>query len=246
MGEMYPEAEIIATDISLFDAGPGVLGLPNVQFQLDDAEEEWTYHEPFDLVHFRGLSGAFRDWSAVYQQAFKHVKAGGYIEVAESDPAADIMKLPKGANSYFNILVSAMQNTAEASGFLRGRDHLRPSALTSVGFVDVRIYDITVPVGTWPQDPRQKTLGKMALIAFLEGLEARSLRQLTASGKWTTEEVRDLCEKVKLEIVSSEGASMSVRFVTGRKPMSQAPARLKRQRRIGKLLRELQKSPPIP
>jgi hypothetical protein len=245
MGKMYPEAEIIATDISVFDAGPGILGLPNVQFQLDDAEEEeWTYHEPFDLIHIRGLSGAFRNWNAVYRQAFQHLKAGGYIEVAESDPAADNVKLPGNANSYFSILAAAMRNTAEAAGFPRDRDHMRPSALTSVGFVDVRVHDITVPMGTWPPDPRQRTLGKMALISFLEGLEARSLRQLTASGQWTAEAVRDLCEKVKREIVTSVGASISVRFVTGRKPMSTAPARLQGQQRVDRMLRDLQSSPP--
>ncbi|KKA18536.1 hypothetical protein T310_7508 [Rasamsonia emersonii CBS 393.64] len=241
MGELYPDAEIIATDISIFDGGPGRFGLPNVHFQLDDAEEEWTYHEPFDLIHMRGLSGAFRDWNAVYKQAFKHLKAGGYIEVSESDPAADITNIPNAPpNSYFSILMSAMRNTADAAGFPRGRDHLRPSALTSVGFVDVRVHDITVPVGTWPQDPRQKTLGKMALIGLLEGLEARSLRQLTATGKWTADEVRDLCEKAKREIVAAEGMTVSVRFVTGRKPMSYAPYRIRHRRKMDQLFRELQ------
>ncbi|KAL1969041.1 hypothetical protein VTN77DRAFT_875 [Rasamsonia byssochlamydoides] len=241
MGEQYPNAEIIATDISVFDGGLGRFGLPNVHFQLDDAEEEWTYHEPFDLIHMRGLSGAFRNWNAVYKQAFKHLKAGGYIEVSDSDPAADITNFPNAPpNSYFNILISAMRNTADAAGFPRGRDHLRPSALTSVGFVDVRVYDITVPVGTWPEDPRQKTLGKMALIGLLEGLEARSLRQLTATGKWTADEVRDLCEKVKREVVAAEGITVTVRFLTGRKPMSYAPYRLKHRRKMDQLLRELQ------
>jgi hypothetical protein len=241
MGEQYPNAEIIATDISVFDGGPGRIGLPNVQFQLDDAEDEWTYHEPFDLIHIRGLSGAFRDWDAVYKQSFKHLKAGGYIEVAESDPAADVTTFPTASpDSYFNILIAAMRNIADAAGFPRARDNLRPSAFTSVGFVDVRVHDITLPVGTWPQDPRQKTLGKMALIGFLEGLEARSLRQLTATGKWTADEVRDLCEKVKREIVAAEGITASVRFVTARKPMSYAPNRLKHRRKMDQLFRELQ------
>lgn len=245
MGERYPDAVIIATDISVFDAGPAVLGLPNVQFQFDDAEEEWTYHESFDLIHFRGLSGSFRDWIAVYRQAFKHLKPGGYVEVVEWDSAADIFNVPKGeTNSYLDILISAMRNIAEATGYPRGREHLQRSSLTSVGFVDVRQYDLPVPIGTWPDDPRQKTLGKMALIVMLEGLEAICLRQLTASGKWTVEEVRDLCEKVKLEILSSERASISVRFLTGRKPMSAAPARLKNRRRLDKILREIENSYP--
>ncbi|KAH8702602.1 S-adenosyl-L-methionine-dependent methyltransferase [Talaromyces proteolyticus] len=243
MGEMYPNAEIIATDISVFDAGPGIIGLPNVHFQLDDAEEEWTYHEPFDLIHFRCLTGAFRNWDGVYRQAFKHLRAGGYIEVAESEPDFESFIAPElKSDSYYNILASAMRSAADATDFPRGRDHLRSSSLTAVGFVDVRTYDITVPVGTWPDDPKQRTLGKMILIVFLEGLEARSLRQLTATGNWTAEGVRDICEKARLEIAVSKGASVTVRFMTGRKPMSHAPHRLRRQLQIQKLVDEMKKS----
>ncbi|OKL62178.1 hypothetical protein UA08_02763 [Talaromyces atroroseus] len=219
MGQLYPDADIIATDIGIFDGGPAILGLPNVHFQLDDAEEAWAYHEPFDLIHFRGLSGAFRDWHAVYEQAFKHLTPGGYIEVVESDPAANIVTSPNpDPHSYYNILASAMRSAADSLGFPRSRDHMEPSVLKSVGFVNIAVHDVTVPVGMWSQDPRESTLGKMVLIACLEGLEARSLRQLTAIGKWTADEVRDLCEKVKLETITSEGSTMSVRFVTARKP----------------------------
>jgi hypothetical protein len=252
MGEMYPDSQVIATDISVFDAGPAVLGLPNVHFQLDDAEAaEWTYHDPFELIHFRGLAGAFRNWHAIYQQAFKSLRAGGYIEVVESEPFGDAIVFPYlHPDSYYNILASAMQSAALASttestsnepsatDSAAGRAHLQPSFLTACGFIDVRTYDISVPLGTWPTDPRQSTLGKMMLIAFLEGLEARCLRPLTATGRWTAASVRDSCEKVKLEVAASRGATVSVRFVTGRKPMSHAPRRWKYQKRVDELLGE--------
>ncbi|CRG88572.1 hypothetical protein PISL3812_05603 [Talaromyces islandicus] len=246
MGEMYPDAQVIATDISVFDAGPAVLGLPNVHFQLDDAEAaEWTYNEPFELIHFRGLAGAFRNWAVVYQQAFKNLTAGGYIEVVESEPDMDAIVFPDlHPDSYYNILASAMQSTVLTTSIITTesngvRAHLQPSLLTASGFVDVRTYDISVPLGTWPTDPRQSTLGKMMLIAFLEGLEARCLRPLTATGRWTASSVRDICEKVKLEVAASRGATVSVRFVTGRKPMSHAPRRWRYQRRIEELLGEM-------
>lgn len=237
MGEMYPNAQVIATDISVFDAGPAVLGLPNVHFQLDDAEAaEWSYQEPFELIHFRGLAGAFHNWEAVYQQTFKSLRAGGYIEVVESEPGVDAIVFPDmDPNSYYNILASAMKSAATTSTTrtTNSRDHLQPSLLTAAGFVDVRAYDITVPLGTWPNnDSRQSTLGKMMLIAFLEGLEAQCLRPLTAMGNWTASNVRDICEKVKLEVAASRGATVSVRFVTGRKPMSYAPRRLRHQKKL--------------
>jgi SAM-dependent methyltransferase len=241
MGEKYPDAQVIATDISVFDAGPAVLGLPNVHFQLDDAEAaEWSYQEPFELIHFRGLSGAFRNWETVYQQSFKNLRAGGYIEVVESEPDLDAIVFPDlDPNSYYNILASAMKSATTIDNAIDGtpRCHLQPSLLTASGFIDVRNYDITVPLGTWPNnDPRQSTLGKMMLIAFLEGLEARCLRPLTATGNWTASNVRDICEKVMFEVAASKGATVSVRFVTGRKPMSHAPHRLRHQKKLEALL----------
>lgn len=219
MGQRYPNSEMIATDISVFDGGPALIGLPSVHFQLEDAEDEWTYGKPFDLIHFRGLSGAFRDWRGVYEQAFKYLKPGGYVEVVESDLAANILTWANpNPGSYHHIYASAMRNAAETLGYPRGREHLDHSFLTSIGFVDVAVQNMSVPVGAWPLDERQKTLGKMALIAFLEGLEARSLRPLTATGRWTKDDVRDLCEKVKQEVMTSEGLAMSVLFVTARKP----------------------------
>lgn len=236
LAEQYPNAEVIATDISVFDNGPSSVDLPNVFFQLEDAEDEWTYHEPFDLIHIRGLSGAFSDWNAIYRQAFHHLKPGGHIEVADADIAADIINMPNARNSYFNIFVSALQSAAEAAGYPRNQEHLRPAALTAAGFVNVRVHDLTVPIGVWPEEPRQKTLGKMALIALLEGLEATSLRQLTATGNWTAEAVRDLCEKVKAELVVASGMTARVRIITAKKPIPKT--RTWRQRYPPESLRE--------
>lgn len=242
MGQMYPHAEVIATDISVFDAGPAVLGLPNVHFQLDDAEEEWTYREPFDLIHMRGLSGAIRNWRHVYQQAFKHLRAGGYIEVVDNDMVADTVQFrnrKEQGNSYYQILVEAMRSATKEKGYPHPQEHLKPSMLLEAGFVDVRVYEIAVPVGTWPQEPRQRTLGKLTLIVILEGLEAKCLRLLTSTGKWTAEEVRDLIEKAKQEIVSTDGITIAVKFVTGRKPMAYAPHRIRHRHKIDQIMAEL-------
>ncbi|KAL4902427.1 hypothetical protein BDW74DRAFT_158552 [Aspergillus multicolor] len=238
MNAAYPNASIIATDIGVFDSGLGsTIDLPNVSFQLDDARQEWTYHEPFDLIHLRGLAGAFSDWSAVYRQAFRHLAPGGYIEISDADPAADTVSFFGSGDSYLSIFTSAMRSAAEATGHPRDLCHLLPSVLNAAGFVDVRVLERTIPVGTWPDDPREKTIGKMALIALLEGLEAYSLRQLTATGDWTEEGVRDLCERVKAELLAVGRLTAHVKTVTARKPFSRAHLRknqmLQRLKQIG-------------
>lgn len=44
---------------------------PNVQFQIDDLEESWTFSFNFDYIHVLMMTGAFRDWPAFYRQAFQ-------------------------------------------------------------------------------------------------------------------------------------------------------------------------------
>ncbi|PLN75107.1 S-adenosyl-L-methionine-dependent methyltransferase [Aspergillus taichungensis] len=239
MSSMHPSATIIASDIGVFDNGLGNVDVPNIFFQLDDAQGEWTYHEPFDLIHLRGLSGAFADWQSVYQQAFRHLGPGGFIEIADADPAADTLNFPHSGDSYLRIFASAMRSAAEAAGYRRDLSHLRPSALTAAGFTDVRVQERTLPIGLWPDDPREKTLGKMALIAVMEGLEAYSLRQLTATKKWTADAVRDLCAKVRDELMTAHRVTTRVHIVTARKPFARKQAK---ERRKNEMLQRLMQS----
>lgn len=220
MSGLIPEATIIASDIGLFDTGICHIDLPNVTFQLDDAREEWVYSEPFDLVHMRGLSGAFRDWNFVYEQAFKNLKPGGYIEVSDIDPAGNTINVRNSESSYLSIYGSAMRSASELSGYPRDLNHLRPAMLSAAGFVDVRVFESEVPIGLWPADLQGKTLGKMGLIALLEGLEAFSLRPLTAMSKWTVDEVQDICKKVQGELITAGKVTLRVRIVSARKPES--------------------------
>lgn len=218
MGEEFPNAEVLATDISVFDPQPVSIGPPNVYFQIDDVENDWTYHDKFDFIHARGLAGAISNWPNLYCQAFKHLKPGGTIQISESELAANSIRIPNAPpNSYLSIYLSALQSAADVSGYSAGWNHLSPSVLVEAGFTNVRIFDLEVPIGTWPEDPREKTLGKMALIVLLEGLEAASMRPLTRYVGWSAEQVRDLCEKVQMEIVTSQGATGSIKIAVAKK-----------------------------
>lgn len=48
---------------------------PNCILEVDDVLQDWTWHEPFDLVHLRILEGAFtpEEQKKVYAQIFKFV-----------------------------------------------------------------------------------------------------------------------------------------------------------------------------
>lgn len=65
----YPSAQVIGTDLSPIQP---TWVPPNVKFQIDDAEAEWTWErDSFDYIHIRHLAGAIKDWPALLKQAYK-------------------------------------------------------------------------------------------------------------------------------------------------------------------------------
>lgn len=214
VAERFPTAEVTATDITCFQPTDVP---PNVFFEIDDAQEEWTYTEPFDFIHLRGLSGAFSDWAAVYKEAHKHLQGNGILEVADF---GNITTVEPIADSYLSIYNGACLSAAEKSGVTLGLDHMKKALLESAGFSVAKGRTLDIPLGTWSDDPRKQLAGKMALIAALEGLEATSLRLLTRHMAWKAEDVRDLCAKVQEELMRpGVRPTVSCQFTVARKLM---------------------------
>lgn len=46
---------------------------PNCVLEVDDVLQEWTWREPFDLIHMRIMIGSFdpKEWDRVYQQCYE-------------------------------------------------------------------------------------------------------------------------------------------------------------------------------
>ncbi|KAI9805163.1 MAG: hypothetical protein M1825_000998 [Sarcosagium campestre] len=195
MAEQHPEAEVTGVDLSAIqpNAVPS-----NVFFEVDDAEQEWTFGTQFDLIHVRNLAGSFRSWDHVYRESFRHLKPGAYLEIIECDHVAPPQNVDP--NSHIILFVSAMREASEKAGRFWGIAHMKRERLEAAGFRVVESRLFSVPIGTWPVDPAQKTIGKLWLISMLEGLEAASLRLLTRELDWKPEDVRDLCQKVKVEL----------------------------------------------
>jgi ubiquinone/menaquinone biosynthesis C-methylase UbiE len=52
---------------------------------MDDAEKEWTFKDnTFDYIHLRGLGQGVSKWPYVLSEAFRCLKPGGFIEMAET------------------------------------------------------------------------------------------------------------------------------------------------------------------
>lgn len=45
---------------------------PNVRFEIDDLDEEWTYSQPFDYIHTRGMNSCIADWRVFLTKVFEY------------------------------------------------------------------------------------------------------------------------------------------------------------------------------
>lgn len=55
---------------------------PNCQFEVDNFEDVWLYKNKFDFVHGRELEGCIANEERLFEQAFEHLKPGGYFEIS--------------------------------------------------------------------------------------------------------------------------------------------------------------------
>jgi SAM-dependent methyltransferase len=224
IGDVFPDAEVIGTDIAKIQpsAAPS-----NVFFQIDDAEDEdgWTWSEnEFDLVHLRGMQGAFMDWRHIYTEAFRVLKKGGCIEILDFDNHTRLL-------SYFSddpdvaAWLAAVNEASRRSGRPRGDAHLNPALLEEVGFVDVSVTEKIMPLGAWPEDEDEQNTGKHFLVTMLDGVEGTSLRLLTQNMGWKIEDVRKTIKFVETRMKAiamdkhkSKGMGFIVKVLVGVKP----------------------------
>ena len=73
--------QVIGTDLSAIQSQISVPG--NGQFQVANAEEDWTLSQPFDLIHSRMLYFGMHDWPGYFRRCFSNLKPEGWVEVQE-------------------------------------------------------------------------------------------------------------------------------------------------------------------
>ncbi|KXH36300.1 hypothetical protein CSAL01_02670 [Colletotrichum salicis] len=196
-GDEHPEAEVVGVDLTPV---PTAFVPPNVKFEVDDFEEPWTYSQPYDYIHIRGLSGSVDDWGKFFKKAYDHLTPGGYTELFEGHMRPDC---DDGTLTSESALMRWVDKVEEASKIF-GRPYIDVLGLVphlkKAGFVDVEIVKYKWPVSPWPKDPYYKELGEWCLKNFMEGLEAWSLGAFTRALNWTKEEVQVFLIQVRNEL----------------------------------------------
>ncbi|KAJ0157463.1 hypothetical protein CTA2_12682 [Colletotrichum tanaceti] len=215
-GDLHPEAEIIGVDLSPV---PTEFVPPNVRFEVDDVEEQWTYSLPFEYIHSRFMTASIGNWTEYLQQCYDNLTPGGYLELQDADvmPRSDDNCLPEDSAivRYINML-------REASGKL-GREYVEVPSLKNlmieVGFVDVELQMYKWPLNEWPEDPRHKKLGFWTQENYGTALEAICMAPFTRVLNWTCTEVNVLLIDVRKDLKNKSYRAYSpVYCIVGRKP----------------------------
>ena len=218
MGDEYPDAEIIGTDLS--PTQPSWVPA-NVKFEIDDVEEPWTFQEKFDFIHARYLAAAIADWPKLVGQAFKHTKPGGWAEFQDFDPTYysddGSFKEDQSLYKYISTFIEA------SKGF--GRDSMPGPQLEGwmkdAGFVNVVAERFRLPIGPWPKDKHLKTIGSWNLVQLEDGLEGFILRLFTQHLDWTRQEVDVMLAKVRKDLRDPKiHAQYNFHVVYGQKPQT--------------------------
>ncbi|KXH63990.1 methyltransferase [Colletotrichum salicis] len=195
-GEAHPEAEVVGVDLSPVQPG---FTPPNVHYEIDDLEEEWSFSRKFDYVHCMMMTGAFRDWQNFHQQAFDNLNSGGWFEIQDIDfpMRCDDGTIPPDCDlGRWNEL---MMEAGQRSGFLLDTCGRAADMMTNVGFVDIVRIQFKWPINQWPRDVKHKTLGVWTEANFSVGLESMTLALFTRFMGWRKEEVWDFSANVIAE-----------------------------------------------
>ncbi|KAK6824266.1 hypothetical protein RU639_005053 [Aspergillus parasiticus] len=215
----YPSAEVIGTDLS--PTQPSFIP-PNLQFEIDDAEDSWAYPENhFDLIHVRALYGAIADWPAFYRNVLIGLRPGAWFDQLEMSIQ---FRSDDGTVTSDHILAqwsSIFIEAGERFGKTFRIADLARQHMIDAGFENVTERRFKLPVGPWSNDEHYRQLGRWNLLHCEQGIEGWSMALLTRVMGWSYEEVQVFLAKMRkgLRDYSKIHAYFYVSSVYGQKPL---------------------------
>ncbi|KAI8662855.1 hypothetical protein NCS56_01090100 [Fusarium sp. Ph1] len=189
-GDEHPEAHVVGVDFVP----------PNVEFFIDDIDEEWNHSAPFDYIHSRMMTSSIGNWPEYLKKIYDNLNPGGYVELQEADL---FLSSDDGTLQPTQALPRCLQLMYEASVKLgRPYQEIPPlkDVLAATGFVDVVETRRRWPINTWPKDKRLKELGVWSRANLEGGLEAFTMAPLTRAHGWDRERVTLFLVDVRREL----------------------------------------------
>ncbi|KAF6813868.1 methyltransferase domain-containing protein [Colletotrichum plurivorum] len=215
-----PECEVIGTDISPIQP---TWVPPNCKFEIEDCTLDWTFPAgTFDYIHIRFLVGSIKDWPALFKQAYRALKPGGYLESFEVSPKilSDDDTVPETS------ALGQWGKFFEEGGRKMGRtfrvldEDLQRTSMEEAGFENITEWNNKAPIGTWPKDPVKREIGEWAQLTLLSDIEGYVLFMANVMSTWSREEIHIYAAQLRREIRSGKlHGYYRQRAVWGRKPL---------------------------
>jgi SAM-dependent methyltransferase len=180
MADQYPSATVTGTDLSPIQ--PEWVP-PNCHFEIDDVSLEWTFPpDHFDFIHIRELFGCIPDWDFFFQQAYRHTKPGGWVEIVEHSvqPVADDDSM--GPDHFYHTWGETVIDMGNKFGKSFTIWNESAERMRRAGFVDVVEVGYKWPMNGWPKNGRLKNIGRWNQLRLMDGVEGFMLRLLTQVG----------------------------------------------------------------
>ncbi|KAF4457399.1 hypothetical protein F53441_672 [Fusarium austroafricanum] len=197
--DKFPGCEVIGTDISPIQ--PSWVP-PNVKFEIEDFTQDWTFApDSFDYVHMRYLVGCVPNWDSLFEQAYKVVKPGGWVETFEASPhivSDDGTVKPDSALAQWGpIFIEASKKIGNT--FTVIADDLQKPGMEKAGFTDIKVWESKMPLNPFPKDPKLKEVGQFGELFATQDTEGLVLFVASTLG-WSTEQIHVYIAKFRKEI----------------------------------------------
>ncbi|KAM6517613.1 hypothetical protein FSOLCH5_008580 [Fusarium solani] len=212
----YPSADVRGTDLSPIQPK---WTPPNCSFEVDDFEADWLYRHSFDFIHGRELEGCLSNDKKLFQQAFKHLSPGGYIELQAAYPPLKSDDDTGDKATDFHKWVNTICDASAKFGKPLTCAPEWKAKLEEVGFVDVQQEIRKVPMGPWPKDPKLKEIGKFQAVQEAQVIDSYTPGLFGRVLGWSEEEIQVFIAKVKRDLKDPTiHLYQQLYFIWGRKP----------------------------
>ncbi|RDW58231.1 S-adenosyl-L-methionine-dependent methyltransferase-10 [Coleophoma cylindrospora] len=214
--DQFPGSLVVGTDLSPIQ--PGWIP-PNLEFEVDDCEDDWNRKTNFDYIHIRSLSGAIKDWPRLLAQVFEYLNPGGWIEVTEFE----VWVRSEDGSMQHAPMIQQWQENLIAAGAKIGRDfevavNLK-DWIEKAGFTGITQHVSQVPLGPWQKGKTLKEMGLFQQQNMLDASSSYGQAHFTRVLGWTLPEYLVLSAGVRKEMTDPKLHLYSDLFVVcGQKP----------------------------
>ncbi|RYC65216.1 hypothetical protein CHU98_g988 [Xylaria longipes] len=200
VGLEHPGALITGIDLSPIQPS---YAPPNVSFEICDAEDEWSFRQPFDLVHMRAMVTCFKNPRAVFAEAYRSLAPGGFIELRDPILPFHFMT-PPPEGCALQLWCDKLMEAARLAGRNWAVATQYAQMLGELGFVNVTERREAIALSPWVKGTHNKQLSLLLQHDILNMLEPMSMALFTRVLGWDAKRVTDCLELVKRDVQNTK------------------------------------------